>query len=279
MSGLAAMSKYSIKTITYLFLLMLIAGPAGAQTVKSQTAQKPQHKMQHKPQATQKKQGMQLRGKLEKLSCKLGTEDRHARIAVELIGGRLKSLAYYSKWKPRTCSVHIVRDDAFSKWEDPGSVTIVTLNEEKGAFLIDYSRTSVKFLFRDIDRERFCGMTGKITGTLTVTRGRDQCELEGVMDENFEQPVAVTPGPVTPAAPGPAVAPVQTPGPAPTAVPGLAPAPTPVPAVITAPPVLTPSAAPAAAPASTPAPAMTPEPVSTPAVPPAPAISVPAAKP
>jgi len=206
---------------------MLIAIPAGAQTVQSQKAKKAPHKMQHNKPAMQKKQGVQMRGRLEKLECKLGTEDRHARIAIELIGGRLKSLAYYSKWKPRTCSVHIVRDDAYSKWEDPGSVTLVTLNEEKGAFLIDYSRSSVKFLFRDIDRERFCGMTGKITGTLTVTRGRAQCELEGVMDENFEQPDV--------ASPGPAVAPVLTPAPAPTAATELLPAPAlaPVPAPTT----------------------------------------------
>lgn len=130
-----------------------------------------------------KPQDGKLRGRRENLSCTLGTEDRQARIAVELIGGRVKSFAYYSKWKPRTCSVHIMRDDSFSKWEDTGSVTLVSLNEEKGAFLIDYSRRAVKFLFRDIDRERFCGMEGKITGSLTVTRGRSRCELEGVMDE------------------------------------------------------------------------------------------------
>lgn len=206
---------------------MSLAMPAGAQSVKpqaqSKTPQKSAQKAPLKAQAPQKKRGP-LRGKREKLECKLGTEDRHARIAVELIGGRVQSLAYYSKWKPRTCSVHIVRDDAYSKWEDPGSVTIVTLNEEKGAFLIDYNRTSVKFLFRDIDRERFCGMNGKITGTLTVTRGQAQCELEGVMDENFEQPVVASPGPEIPAASGPAVAPVLTPAPAPTAAPGLTPA-------------------------------------------------------
>lgn len=165
---------------------MLIAVPAGAQPlppkVPAAAKQKAPAKAQ-KAQALPAKKNAPLRGKLEKLSCKLGTEDRHARIAVELIGGRVKSLAYYSKWKPRTCSVHIVRDDAFSKWEDTGSVTVVTLKEEKGAFLIDSDKRSVKFLFRDIDRERFCGMSGKITGTLTVTRGRDQCELEGVMDE------------------------------------------------------------------------------------------------
>lgn len=169
---------------------MLFAVPAGAQSVQSKVQPKEQPKAKQKApakaqkaQALPPKKNLPLRGKLEKLSCKLGTEDRHARIAVELVGGRLKSLAYYSKWKPRTCSVHIVRDDAFSKWEDTGSVTVVTLKEEKGAFLIENSRTAVKFLFRDIDRERFCGMSGKITGTLTVTRGRDQCELEGVMDE------------------------------------------------------------------------------------------------
>jgi len=125
-----------------------------------------------------------FRPRTERLSCKLGTEDRHARIAVELTGGRVKSIAYYSKWKPRTCSVHIVRDDSWSVWQDTGHTTLVTLNEEKGAFLIDHQARYVKFLFRDIDRERFCGMEGKITGSLTVTRGSSRCALEGVMDEN-----------------------------------------------------------------------------------------------
>lgn len=166
--------------------------PALAQHGVQQQQQKQAHATA--PKKTQKAAGSPLRGKLEKLSCKLGTEDRHARIAVELIGGKVKSIAYYSKWKPRTCSVHIVRDDAFSRWEDTGSVTLVTLNEEKGAFLIDHNRRSVKFLFRDIDRERFCGMQGKITGSLTVTRGRDRCELEGVMDEGVDSLSPDTPG-------------------------------------------------------------------------------------
>lgn len=122
------------------------------------------------------------RGKREVLACRLGTEDRHARIAVELIGGRTQSVAYYSKVTPRTCSVNVVRNDAYSRWEDTGHVTVVTLIEDKGAFLIDHERRFVKFLFREIDRERFCGMPGKITGSLTVTRGSERCELEGVMD-------------------------------------------------------------------------------------------------
>ncbi len=165
---------------------MIFALALGCPAAAQQPApQKPhmQKKALKKQPAKTRAHGGALRGRHEKLSCTLGTEDRQARIAVELIGGRVKSFAYYSKWEPRTCSVYIVRDDAYSKWEDTGSVTLVTLNEEKGAFLIDYERRAVKFLFRDVDRERFCGMEGKITGSLTVTRGRDRCELEGVMDE------------------------------------------------------------------------------------------------
>ncbi len=182
------MIKKLIKTTGYIAILLLAvplpaqqtAAPAGAR--KANVA--PKKAAQGAPKAAQQKRmAAQRRGRPEKLACKLGSEDRHARIAVELIGGRVESLAYYSKWAPRTCSVHIVRDDAWSKWEDTGHVTVVTLNEEKGSFLIDHDRRAVKFLFRDIDRERFCGMEGKITGSLTVTRGRDRCELEGVMDE------------------------------------------------------------------------------------------------
>lgn len=182
------MKIYSIKSISYISFLALLTWPAAAQQGGAPAAapKKAAQGQQHRHQQQKKQQGTALRGKLEKLSCKLGSEDRHARIAVELVGGRTKSIAYYSKWKPRTCSVHIVRDDAYSKWEDTGHVTIVTLNEEKGSFLIDHEKRYVKFLFREIDRERFCGMEGKITGSLTVTRGKDFCELEGVMDENPE---------------------------------------------------------------------------------------------
>ena len=185
------MKYFSFKTIIYiLFSAGLTASAVAQQPAPQKVAAAP---CCAKPQP--KPAGTVMKGKPETLTCKLGTEDRHARIAVELIGGRTKSIAYYSKWKPRTCSVHIVRDDAFSKWDDTGHVTIVTLKEEKGSFLIDHEKQFVKFLFRDIDRERFCGMPGKITGSLTVTRGRAQCELEGVMDEYTPEPapVAATP--------------------------------------------------------------------------------------
>jgi len=182
--------KISIRTISYIVTAMLLIAPVAAQQpAPKNTAQSPPLRQQQQKQKQVQQKGTVLKGKLEKLSCKLGTEDRHARIAVEVFGGRTKSIAYYSKWKPRTCSVHIVRDDAYSKWEDTGHVTIVTLSEEKGSFLIDHDKRFVKFLFRDIDRERFCGMPGKITGSLTVTRGKAQCELEGVMDEQPDEPV------------------------------------------------------------------------------------------
>ena len=121
--------------------------------------------------------------KVETLACRLGTEDQHARIAVVLHDGKVYRFAYYSKWKPRTCSMDVERDDAYSKWADNGNVTVVTLIEDKGAFLIDHERGRYHFIFREIDRERYCGMPGKVSGSLTIFRGNPQCTIEGVMDK------------------------------------------------------------------------------------------------
>ena len=121
--------------------------------------------------------------KTETLACRLGTEDRHARIAVVLVGGKTDSFAYYSKWKPRTCSIYLQRNrDSYSKWADNGDIT--TVNLERGAFLIEHKKGEYHFVFRDIDRERYCGMDGTINGSLTIRKGSEQCQLEGsIMDE------------------------------------------------------------------------------------------------
>jgi hypothetical protein len=122
------------------------------------------------------------RQKTETLACRLGTEDRHARIAVVLVGGKTDSFAYYSKWKPRTCSIYLQRNrDMFSKWRDSGSLTTVSL--ERGAFLIEHKKGEYHFIFRDIDRERYCGMDGVINGSLTIRKGNQQCQLDGIMEE------------------------------------------------------------------------------------------------
>jgi hypothetical protein len=123
-----------------------------------------------------------LRGKTETLTCQLGTEDRHARIAVVLVGGKTDSFAYYSKWKPRTCSIHLQRSrDPYSKWIDNGNVT--TISVEKGSILVEHEKGAYRFVFRDVDRERYCGIDGKINGSLTVRKGQNRCELEGIMEE------------------------------------------------------------------------------------------------
>ncbi len=142
--------------------------------------------------ATGSKAAKKKRAKIEKLACRLGTEDEHARIAVLLADGKVDNFAYYSKWKPRTCSMDVKRDDAFSRWVDTGNTTVVTLVEEKGAFLIDHGPGRYHFIFRDIDRMRYCGMEGKVNGTLTIYKGKPQCEVSGVMDrETWEPPVPV----------------------------------------------------------------------------------------
>ena len=120
--------------------------------------------------------------KIERLVCKLGTEDSHARIAVEVLNGRVNRFAYYSKWKPRTCSMEITRGDAFSKWLDEGSTTAVLLLEEMGSFWIDHGHGRFHFTFSEVDRMRYCGMDGKINGYLTIRRANPQCELDGLME-------------------------------------------------------------------------------------------------
>jgi hypothetical protein len=123
-----------------------------------------------------------LRGKTEVLTCRDGTEDRHARIALVLVGGKADAFAYYSKWKPRTCSIYLQRNrDPYSKWSDSGSVTNVSL--ERGVFLIEHRKNEYRLVFRDIDRERYCGMDGTINGTLTIRKGSQHCEIAGIMEE------------------------------------------------------------------------------------------------
>jgi len=121
--------------------------------------------------------------KVERLACALGTHDSHARIAVELVDGRVNRFAYYSIWKPRTCSMEVERGDFYSRWEDMGSVTVVTLAEDTGGFLIGHEAGKrFHFIFREIDRMRYCGMEGKVSGSLTIARGEPRCVLDGVMD-------------------------------------------------------------------------------------------------
>lgn len=123
------------------------------------------------------------RGPIEKYDCKIGTEDQHARIAVLAQGGEVQSVAYYSKWKPRTCSVHLQRGDAYSQWKDTGDATTITT--EFGDFLIQVNRTEYQLHFREVDRMHYCGMMGKLNGSMTVSRGpKRQCTVAGIMERN-----------------------------------------------------------------------------------------------
>ena len=122
-----------------------------------------------------------LHGPREVLTCRDGTEDRHARIAVVLVGGKTESFAYYSKWKPRTCSIYLQRNRDSSRWSDAGSVTKV--NAERGVFMIEHGKGEYRFVFNDVDRERYCGMDGALNGSLTIRRGSERCEVAGIMEE------------------------------------------------------------------------------------------------
>jgi hypothetical protein len=125
--------------------------------------------------------------KVERLACSLGTEDSHARIAVEVLNGRVHRFAYYSKWKPRTCSMEITRGDAYSRWFDQGATTAILLLEEMGSFFIDHGHGRFHFTFSDVDRVRYCGMGGKINGYLTIRRASTKCELDGLMERDPDE--------------------------------------------------------------------------------------------
>ena len=124
------------------------------------------------------KKAVVKKGPRERIDCMVGTEDRQARIAIEAYGGKIHNFAWYGKTKPRTCSMDVRRGDSYSKWEDTGNHTVVTLIDETGAFVIDQDKSRYHFIFREIDRMRYCGMHGKLNGSLTVVRGKNTCTVD-----------------------------------------------------------------------------------------------------
>lgn len=164
------------------------------------SAQKAVSTPPQKAAAPQKVAKRPPRGPIEKFDCKIGTEDQHARLAVLAQGGEVQSVAYYGKWKPRTCSVHLQRGDAYSRWKDTGDAT--TISTEFGDFLIQTSRSEYQLFFREVDRMHYCGMMGKLNGSMTVTRGvKRQCSVEGIMDRHEPENEDVTHAAITPPSP------------------------------------------------------------------------------
>lgn len=128
--------------------------------------------MARKPSAKQK----------EQLTCFTGVQDRHARIGVELENKEVTYFAFYSKRKPRTCSIDVGKASHQGAWERNAKFTKITLIERSGVLLISHTEDSYQFDFRNVDRMKYCGMDGKINGTLVVTRGKQQCAVKGIMN-------------------------------------------------------------------------------------------------
>jgi len=122
---------------------------------------------------------------MERFDCASGTPDWHARIAFEAQDGRVLGFAYYSKWKPRTCSIHFMRDTAGSTWYAAPDEA-VHVDTPQGRFVIRASADAYVFEFQNVQRGKFCGMPGEINGTMTIKRdpARPHCSVVGVMDTN-----------------------------------------------------------------------------------------------
>ena len=124
-----------------------------------------------------------LSGKVEQIDCKSGVEDVHARMALEARGGQVASFAFYSKRKPRTCSLDINRDTPYVKWRQTadGATRVQTLH---GPILIRTLSDGYEFEFRNVSRQKICGMEGTLNGTMTIKRkgSKTECSVAGLLD-------------------------------------------------------------------------------------------------
>jgi hypothetical protein len=124
-----------------------------------------------------------VRGALERIDCKSGNEDLHARVALEARGGQITSLAYYSRWRFRTCSISLDQRDAKIRWRrtEDGATRVQT---PSGSFLLRADTDNYTIEFRNVLRNKFCGMYGRLNGVMTVRRNADppQCSVAGVLD-------------------------------------------------------------------------------------------------
>jgi hypothetical protein len=122
-------------------------------------------------------------GALERIDCLSGEEDLHARMALEARGGQVTSFAYYSRWKFQTCSVHLDQRDQKIRWRRTvdGATRVQTPH---GSFVIRADQEHYNFEFRNVERMKFCGMYGRINGTMTVKRQLDppQCTVARILD-------------------------------------------------------------------------------------------------
>ncbi len=129
-----------------------------------------------------------LSGKIEQIDCRSGVEDLHARMALEAHGGQIASFAYYSKRRPRTCSMDMRRDDPAIKWRltSEGTTRVQT---PQGLFLIRSSSDAYEFEFLEVERQKFCGMDGSINGKMIIQRkaSNPQCSVAGLLDRDGEE--------------------------------------------------------------------------------------------
>ncbi len=128
-----------------------------------------------------------LDGELEQIDCKIGVDDLHARMALEARGGQIASMAYYSKWRPRTCSLEIKRTDPETKWRLTASGA-TRVQTPHGMFLIYALSQAYVVEFLEVERRKYCGMEGHTNGTMMVRRRSavPECSVAGLMDRDDE---------------------------------------------------------------------------------------------
>lgn len=122
-------------------------------------------------------------GSLERIDCLSGEEELHARMALEARGGQVTSFAYYSRWKFRTCSINLDQRDQKIRWRrtEDGATRVQT---PYGSVIVRADESHYSFEFRNVERTKFCGMSGRINGTMIVQRHADppRCTVAKILD-------------------------------------------------------------------------------------------------
>ena len=122
-------------------------------------------------------------GALERIDCLTGDDDEHARVAIEARGSQVTSLAYYSRWRFQTCSIALDPRDQKARWRRTvdGATRIQT---PYGSFLIRSDRDAYIIEFRNVQRMKYCGMYGRISGEMTIKRrtAPPVCSAVGILN-------------------------------------------------------------------------------------------------
>ena len=115
----------------------------------------------------------------QKYACSVGKEPHEMRFIIELAKEKPVFFALWTANRGYRCSVHATHGDVYSRWSESGGHTVIKMVDDMGTVTIGGAKGRYQIKFDDINKMRFCGMEGEMSGTVTLTRGHRECGWEG----------------------------------------------------------------------------------------------------